>query len=79
MATLKKNSISLRLEGNQRLKLDYLSERNYHAKPAHLIRAGINLMVALAERNKGQVPLPENVALLTDLARRAGYDKRRTA
>lgn len=79
MATGKKNSISLRLEGHQRLKLDYLSERNYHAKPALLIRAGIDLMVALAERNKGQVPLPEHVALLSDLVRRAGRDKRRMA
>lgn len=79
MATLKKNAISLRLEGNQRLKLDYLSERNYHAKPVHLIRAGIDLMVALAERNKGLVPLPEHVALLIELGRRAKNDKRRTA
>ena len=77
MATLK-NSISVRLEGNQRLKLNYLSERNYHAKPVHLIRAGIDLMAALAERNNGLIPLPEHVALLTSLAHRAQRDSRKT-
>jgi hypothetical protein len=77
MATLK-NSISVRLEGNQRLKLNYLSERNYHAKPVHLIRAGIDLMAALAEQNNGLIPLPEHVTLLSALARRAHRDSRRT-
>ena len=65
MATLKK-PISVRLEGKQRLVLDYLSERNYHAKPVHLIRAAIDLMAAIAERNGGLIPLSDHIVLLHD-------------
>lgn len=75
MATMK-NSISLKLGRSQPLKLAYLSERNFNAKPAHLIRAGIDLMSALAERNNGLVPLPEHVALLVELGRRAKQDRK---
>jgi hypothetical protein len=78
MATLKK-AISVRLEPAQRLKLNYLGERNFKQKPVSLIRAGVDLMIALAERNNGHIPCADDVLLQRAITRRAHNDRRRTA
>jgi hypothetical protein len=78
MASELNSSISVKLKKRQRLKLDYLSERNHDQKPTALIRALIDLGSSIAEQNGGLIPLPENVSLMTALTRRANRDRRRS-
>lgn len=77
MATLKK-PISVRLEGNQRRLLDYLSDKNFNAKPTTLIRIAIDTLARVAELNKGFIPNPDEICLASALVRRAATDRRRS-
>lgn len=72
MASLK-NSISVKLRGDQRLTLDYLGAKNYEQKPTKLIRTGIDILKRVADLNNGFIPPLEWI-----LIDRAARDRNRS-
>lgn len=76
MASLK-NSISVKLRGDQRLTLDYLGAKNYDTKPTKLIRISIDILKRVADLNNGLIPPPEQIFLQNALINRAAADRRR--